>query len=214
MTNCCPHCQGADRFFDERVAQGDLRDYRRHGASGTTKRLLDALRAAGVQGMSLLDIGGGVGVIQHELSAAGVSEITGVDASRAYLAMARQEAETRGYAAEARYVHGDFVALADQVEAADIVTLDRVVCCYPDMEALVSAAAAHANRYLGLVYPRDGWWMKIGVMLLNIFPRLRDDPFRSYIHPTAAVERVVAAGGLRKIYHHNGPIWQVEVFAR
>ena len=93
---CCPHCQGADRFFNQRIAAADLRDYRRHGPSGTTKRLLDALQAGGVAGLTLLDIGGGIGVIQHELRAAGVSAITGVDASRAYLALARQEAEKRG----------------------------------------------------------------------------------------------------------------------
>ncbi|MBP6016167.1 MAG: methyltransferase domain-containing protein [Candidatus Promineofilum sp.] len=211
---CCPHCQGADRFFNERVAAADLRNYRRHGPSGTTKRLLDALRVAGVKGMTLLDVGGGIGVIQHELSAAGVSKITGVDASRAYLALARQEAEKRGYAAGADYVHGDFVALAERIEPADIVTLDRVICCYPHMEALVNAAAGHAQRFLGLVYPRDGWWMKVGVMVLNLYPRLQNDAFRSYIHPTAAVEEIVATNGLRKIVHHDGSLWQVAVFAK
>lgn len=212
--NCCPHCQGADRFFNERVATSDLRRYERRGASGATKRLLDALRSAGINGLSLLDIGGGIGVIQHELSAAGASEITSVDASRAYLSMARQEAEKRGYAAAARYIHGDFVALAERIAPADIVTLDRVLCCYPDVDALVNAAASKAKQFLGLIYPRDNWWNKVGVVMLNLYPRLRNDPFRSYIHPTAAVERIIADYGLRKIVHHNKLIWQVAVFAR
>ncbi len=211
--SCCPHCQGADRFFDQRVAAADLRHYRRHGATGTTRQLLDALTAAGVSGLTLLDIGGGIGVIQHELRAAGVTEITGVDASRAYLALARQEAERRGYTA-AGYVYGDFVAMADQIAAADIVTLDRVVCCYPDMTALMHNAAARARRFLGLVYPTDRWWTKAGVGLLNLGPRLRGDAFRSFVHPTAAVEGVAAANGLRQIVHHEGAIWQVVVFAR
>lgn len=211
---CCPHCQGADRFFNQRVAESDLRAYRRHGASGTTKWLLDALRAAGVAGMTLLDIGGGIGVIQHELSAAGVSGVTDVDASRAYLALARREAEKRGYAGDARYVHGDFVALAEQIPPADIVTMDRVICCYPDVGGLVNAAAARAQRFLGLIYPRDAWWAKVGVALLNLYPRLHNDPFRSFVHPTATVEGIVAEHGLRKTIHHDGLIWQVVVFAR
>jgi magnesium-protoporphyrin O-methyltransferase len=196
------------------MAEGDLREYRQHGASGTTQQLLEALQSAGVDGMTLLDIGGGIGVIQHELRAAGVTEITGVDASAAYLAIARQEAEKRSYASDARYLHGDFVVLADQIEAADIVTLDRVVCCYPDMAALMNAAAARAKRFLGLVYPRDDWWIKLGVGALNIAPRLRGDPFRAYVHRTTAVEGIAAAHELRQIVHHNGPIWQVIVFAR
>ncbi len=211
---CCPHCQGADRLFNQRLAAADLRHYQRHGPAGTTRQLLEALTAAGVAGQTLLDIGGGIGVIQHELRAAGVTEITSVDASRAYLALARQEAERRGYAADARYVHGDFVAVADRVEAADIVTLDRVVCCYPHMEALMDHAAAKAGRYLGLVYPRDGWWLKLGAKILNLYPWLRGDAFRTFVHPTAAVEGVAAANGLRKTVHHDGPLWQVVVFAR
>lgn len=211
---CCPHCQGVDRFFDQRVAVADLKDYQRHGPRGTTKRLLDILRTNGVRGMTLLDIGGGIGVIQHELSAAGVSRITGVDASRAYLAMVQQEAEKRGYAAGVNYIHGDFVALAGQIEPADVVTLDRVLCCYPDMDALLTAAAVRARRYLGLVYPRDDWWTKLGVMLLNISPWLHNDPFRSYIHSTAAVEGIAAANGLSKVFHRTGPVWQVVVFSR
>jgi magnesium-protoporphyrin O-methyltransferase len=214
IMSCCPHCQSVDRYFNRRVAEADLREYRRHGAGGTTKRLVDALKSAGVAGMTLLDIGGGIGVIQHELSAVGVTEITNVDASRAYLEIARQEAERRGYASDARYLHGDFVALADRVEKADVVTLDRVVCCYPDMEALVNNAAARAKRFLGLVYPRDGWWRKLGIAMLNVYPKLRGDAFRSYIHPTTAVEGIIAANGLRKIVHHDGPFWQMVVFAR
>ncbi len=212
--NCCPHCQGADRFFDQRLAAADLRAYQRHGASGTTKQLIDALKAAGISGMSLLDVGGGIGVIQHELRAAGVSQVTDVDASRAYLDMARQEAERRGYADAARYLYGDFVALAGEVEAADIVTLDRVVCCYPDMAALLSAAASRAQRYLGLVYPRDKWWTRLGVAAINGFNALGDNPFRSLVHPTAAVEKIAARHALRKIVHHDGLVWQVALFAR
>ncbi len=212
--NCCPHCQGADLFFNQRVAAADLRDYQRHGATGTTRQLLDALTLAGVDDMTLLDIGGGIGVIQHELSAAGVTKISNVDASRAYLRIARQEAEKRGYAADASYIYGDFVALADEIAPADIVTLDRVVCCYPDIEALMHNAAAKAGRLLGLVYPTDRWWTKAGVALLNLGPRLRGDAFRSFVHPTAAVEGVAEARGLRKSVHHVGAVWQVVVFAR
>ncbi len=208
---CCPHCQSAERYFDRDTAKSDLEAYRRHGAGGTTKQLLEALKSAGVTGMTLLDVGGGIGVIQHEMSAAGVTDITAVDASSAYLQFARQEAERRGYAA--RYVYGDLVGLAEQIEAADIVTLDRVVCCYPDMEALVNTAAARAKCLLGLVYPRDVWWMKLGIGAINSYLRLRGDAFRTFVHPTAAVERIVAANGLRKIVHHDGPMWQVVVFA-
>lgn len=85
-------------IFDSGTASANLDDYRRSGPAPMTARLLAILKAAGVTGLSLLDIGGGVGVIQHELAGAGVSGITDVDASRAYLSAARSEATRRGYA--------------------------------------------------------------------------------------------------------------------
>jgi hypothetical protein len=82
------------------------------------------------------------------------------------------------------------------------------------MEALVGAAASRTRRLLGLIYPRDVWWTKVGIQLINYFPRLRGEAFLSYLHPTAAVEDIIAANDLHKIAHHNGLIWQVAVFAR
>jgi magnesium-protoporphyrin O-methyltransferase len=211
--NCCPHCQSADRYFNQRVAKSDLRKYRRSGPEGTTKQLLKAIKNEDVAGMSLLDIGGGSGVIQHELHAAGVTEVTAVDASSAYLQFARQEAERRGYVAS-HYIHGDFASMAEQVAPADIVTMDRVICCYPYMDALMSAAVEKARRFLALTYPRDVWWTRLGVRIVNLYPRLRKDPFRSYVHPTTAVERIATENEMKKVVHHDGPFWQTVIFAR
>src|SRR5215218_3543976 len=94
MGHCCS--QGLDEAFGDRTARRDLKRYRRKGPSKSTRRLLAALRSHGVQGASLLDIGGGVGAIQHELLEAGVSRAFAADASAAYLRAAREEAQRRG----------------------------------------------------------------------------------------------------------------------
>lgn len=211
---CCQHCQDADQLFDQKVAESDLRKYQLKGADGTTRILLEILKSAGVAGMSLLDIGGGIGVIQHELKAAGVTNITSVDASRAYLKMAQAEAQKQGYADNANYIYGDFVALAEQLEAADIVTMDRVICCYPDVVALADAAASHTKQYLGLVYPRNNLWTKIGIPLINLYMRVRGSAFRSYVHPTGVVEDIAAANNLHKIAKQKTWLWQVVVYER
>ena len=116
--------------------------------------LLDAIRAEGVDGASLLDVGGGVGVVQHELLAAGVSSAVSVDASSAYLAVAKEEAERRGHADRLEQHHGNFVDVAPQIGQADIVTLDKVICCYHDVEQLVRLSSAKAKRVYAVVYPR------------------------------------------------------------
>lgn len=211
---CCHHCRDADQIFGQRDARARLERYRRRGPEGTTQMLIEALRATGVRGASVLDIGGGVGVVHHELLGAGAARATDVDASTAYLALARGESERRGHAQRVRYIHGDFVALAPSLEGADIVALDRVVCCYPDMPALVGAAAARAGRLLGLVYPRDVWWVRAGIRVVNLGLALQRTAFRVFCHPTAAVEAELSRAGLRPRLRRSSGFWQVVVFER
>ena len=103
-----PCCQGQnyDRLFDKRAAARQLRAYRRKGPGGATRRLLQAVQARAEREASVLDIGGGVGVLQHELARAGAERVTSVDASTAYLQAARSEAERLGYLPRWQWVGG------------------------------------------------------------------------------------------------------------
>ena len=158
----CRQCQGIERWFNKKLAAKELRQYRKKGPARTTRMLIEALKAEGIEGMTLLDIGGGIGTIQHELLGAGVSSAINLEGSTAYLETAKEEAERRGHAHRVRYHHGDFVGLASDIQGADIVTLDRVICCYPDFPALVGLSSARAGKLYGVVYPHDTWWAKIG----------------------------------------------------
>jgi len=211
--SCCRHCQGLESLFDDKTARKELEHYRKKGASKTTRMLIDALKAADIRGMSLLDIGGGVGVIQHELLAAGVEQATHVDASQAYLHAAQTEAERQGHDTRINHLHGNFVDLAPQIEPVDIVTLDRVICCYPDMPSLVGLSAARAGKLYGLVYPRESWWVKIGVTLLNFGSWLTRNPYRFFVHPTAAVEAMLHKYGLKRCFYRTTFLWQVAVYS-
>jgi len=210
----CGQCKGIESLFNEKEAERQLRAYRKSGPSKTTQMLIEALKAVGIEGQTLLDIGGGVGAIQHELLRAGLASSTGVDASTAYMRAAQREAERQGFGDRVHYYHADFVDLARQIPPADIVTLDRVICCYHDMQALVGLSVAKAGRLYGLVYPRDAWWLRAAIAMGNVYFRIVRNPFRAYAHRTRAVEAVVRGSGFqRRFYKTSGP-WQVAVFAR
>ncbi len=211
---CAAHCCAANAQFDPRVAKRDLNNYRRKGPSTSTRQLLTAMRQAGVTGVSVLDIGGGIGTIAHELLEAGAARATLVDASAAYLTAARDEAERRGSNARLHLVSGDFTSLSPDIENADVVTLDKVVCCYPDMERLLEASAAHAARLLGIVYPRDAWWMRLITRVINVMFALKRSAFRVYIFSNAAIDDTIRRAGLTPRFQRHGVPWVVALYER
>ena len=143
----CPQCIGIEDLFDKRLAAKELKRFQRKGARSTTRLMVEKIAAEGAKGLTLLDIGGGVGAVQVELLSAGVRSAVDIDASRAYLAAAQEEAARRGFKARVTYRHGNFVDLADSLEDADIVTLDRVVCCYTDARSLVELPRGGQGKY-------------------------------------------------------------------
>ena len=214
MSCCPPGDAGFDRQFNARHAAQQLRAYHKGGPRGLTRDLIEVLAQGGVEGETVLDIGAGVGAVHHALLRSGAAAAVDVDASHAYIDVARDEARRQGHGDRVRYIDGDFVAVANQVDSADLVALDRVICCYPDMAALVSRSASLARRRYGLVYPRDTWLARIGIAVLNAGFRLSRSPFRSYVHRTAAVEEIVAAQGLVKRLQRTTLIWQMALYER
>ncbi len=211
--DCC-QCKGIEDLFNEKSVAKELSNYRQKGPDKTTRWLLQALKMEGVEDASLLDIGGGVGAIQHELLAAGAASAVDVDASPAYISAAAQEAQRRGLADRVTFQHGNFVDIADELPPADIVTLDRVICCYHDMEKLVDRSAARARKLYGVVYPRDRWWARLAVSALNLIFRLQSSHFRTYVHPTHAVETQINRHGFKRKFYRSTLVWQVVVYSR
>lgn len=211
----CKDCHiGSANVFNEREANRQLRLYHKRGPAKTTRVLLDALAAEGVSGLTLLDIGGGIGGIALELFKSGVTSATEIDASAAFVALAQREATQQGVADRVVARSGDFVELAPETSAAGIVTLDRVICCYGDMPLLVGQSAAKATKLYGAVFPRYSRVAGLGNNVVNTVLRLMRNPFRLYLHPTAAVDAVIRGKGLLPRFHRNVGLWQVVVYAR
>jgi magnesium-protoporphyrin O-methyltransferase len=206
-------------MFDATRAYKDLRSYSKRGARGPTRRLLDAVlalvRERGTADFTHLDIGGGVGVLQHELARSGAVHTTAVDASRPYLEVLRQAAAERGYEARQTRIEGDFTEVADRVEAATVVTLDKVICCYPDMVTLVRASARKTTALYGIVVPRDTAWVRAAVGLVNWFlRRVLRRQFQSFAHSHRAIDRLCAEEGLSLDRDDPGLWWCVRLYRR
>lgn len=210
----CNCCEITDHAFSEAEARAELRNYRRRGPMNQTKLILKAIRSLGLKDADLLDIGGGIGAIHHELLEDVAREATHVDASSAYLKEARQEATRRGHSDRIQFIHADFTDVASEVPQADIVTLDRVVCCYPDFRGLLTAAADHSQRALAFTYPRETWYLRVALQIANFFQRLRRDPFRVFLHPVAEMDALLKEKGFRRVSFRRLFVWEMALYQR
>jgi SAM-dependent methyltransferase len=148
---CRSRSCAAATHFSSKVAEEDLARYQRRGPDASTRMLLTELRRWPLQGLRLLDVGSGIGVIAMELTDAGLAAVTLADASPAYLEFARRRVEPLYASRLAKFILGDFAVSATTLPDADVVTLDRVVWCYPDVDALLQAASLRA-RHIGRIH--------------------------------------------------------------
>ena len=212
--DCCQF-EGVEEIFDGNKAQSKLADYREHGPQKTTRILVDALLVAGIDDHTLLDIGGGIGAIQHELLKAGVPRATDFEASSAYIEACKAEAARLGHANRIEHIHGNFANFGNEIPSADIVTLERVICCYPDMYGLVNESCTRTRRLLGLVFPQNTWWVKLGMEIIyNLKLKIQRIPFRVYMHPTDKVDATVRSHGFEQRFYDKAGPWQVMVYER
>ena len=200
--------------YDGREAATDLRSLRARGPRRPTRELIDVLVASGVGGTLVLDVGAGVGAVHLALLEAGAGRAVDVDASRAYLDAARDEARRRGLEERVEYRYGDLVELAAELPSADIVALDSVICCYPYLPALLEAATRSRPLLVGLTYPRDNWWMRAFMRAYNAVHALVRSPARYFIWRHGMVRRLLADAGYVEIHDGGIPPWRVAVYRR
>ncbi|HJQ77128.1 MAG TPA: SAM-dependent methyltransferase [Acidimicrobiia bacterium] len=213
MANCCDPIPYRS-LFDEKAAEGRLREYRRRGLDKTAAGMVDFLRNRGVEGMTVLEVGGGVGEIQVELLEAGAERSVNVELSDGYEDAAARLLDEKGLNGRVERRLGDFVEAVDDLEPADIVVLNRVICCYPWMERMVEAATVSTGSLLVLAIPRDRWLGHVFIAVENIFHRIRGRRFRAFIHPVTEIESRVTRAGLTRVYARQDMFWRGLVFSR
>ena len=210
---CC-QCQGIENMFDKKAAKRALKRYLKKGPSKTTGMLLKAIHEKGVQGLDFLDIGGGIGAIQYDLIKAGASSGTSIEASPAYIDLVKEEIHKNNLAEIIDFKHGDFTAIASDVDSADIVTLDKVICCYDNMSELVRLSSKLSQKIYCARPPHKASAQKLALPFINFYPTIKGSPFRVFIHPTKKVEEIIFRNGLKRSYYATTLFWQVAIFTK
>lgn len=210
----CNCCEITNNIFDEKSAKADIKEYHKRGPAKQTQLILDAVRSLNLKDIALLDIGGGVGTIHHELLKDVAREATHVDASSAYLKAAKDESEKQGNSERVKFIHADFTDVAADIPQADVVTLDRVVCCYPNFRSLLMNASEHSRKAIVLTYPREMWYVRIVMGFINFAQKLRRDPFRVFIHPIQEIDNLLVAQGFKRVSENKLVAWEMALYQR
>ena len=208
MSDCCTP-KGYRWIFSERSARAEAKRYRRKGLDATSRRIVDYLKAQGIEGRTLLEVGGGIGAIQLELLKAGAARAVSIELTPTYEEAARELLDEAGLADRVERKVMDFAQSAGQVQAADVVVMNRVICCYPDMPRLAGAAADHARQLLVMSYPTGVWWMRAGLAVGNFMLWLLRREFHVFVHPPREIIATTRRRGLEPVLDEQGALWTI-----
>ena len=213
MSSCCAR-HGQEELFSERVARRDAARYRRKGADRMARSLVRRAGQRGLEGATVLEIGGGVGQVLLELLRAGAERGEVVELVPVYEEQAKALAAEAGVADRASFRTADLVADPGSAASADVVVLNKVVCCTPDGVKLAGIAARLSRRTVVLSHPREAWWARAVFGGFNLGLRLLRRRFRVFVHPRAAIDGAVAGEGLRLESAKDGPLFRIAAFER
>ncbi len=213
MPCCCPHSQSAGKFFSF-FARSYRRRFAKKGFEKSQKQLITGIKQAGFADKSLLEIGCGVGHLHQSLIEQGATSAVGIELSDKMLAEARDWARQRKLSEKTEYFEGDFIAINNIINPADIVIMDKVVCCYPDADALIHQSLEKCKQTIALTYPRKTWYTRLGVAFAALFMKLLGSSFRPYVHNPQQIEQWIVAKGFNRIYQDQTNVWLSQVYQK
>lgn len=211
---CC-RLEDYSNHFDEQKAIDDLNDYRQNGVKRSSRPLFTLIEHISISDLSLLDIGGGVGVIVFELLKRGISSVSFNDISPPYVHQFQKELERLKVEQKVDSRIGDFTDIHTSFDMADIVTLDKVICCYPDYKSLVAHSSAKARRWYLINIPRNNWWVFLSMRFDYYWQWCtRGSAFLTYLHPVKGIEEQLTGMGFKKVKENKQREWVALLFER
>lgn len=212
MAACCAGStpEGYDRVFSDRYASQLARQYRRHGLTAPAQKIVEYAVSKGIAGATVLEIGGGIGDIQLELLKHGAARTTNIKLSGSYESEANRLIQQAGFEGQMqRILSIDLATNPTVLTPFDIAILHRVVCCYPDYELLLTAAATHAQRMVVFSHPPHNWFTRFGTKLMNAGLGIVRSTYRAFSHDPKAMVAVLQRHGLVSEYRSAEGMWRI-----
>lgn len=220
MTCCSPlntnRTNGTNRLFS-RFSKSYAKTFRKKGLEKVQLLLQEGIQAGSDNGLSdleILDIGCGVGGLHLTLLEQGAIRAHGIDIAEGMLDQARDFAADMQLSDRVNYTTGDFVELAAEISSADITLLDKVVCCYENVEELVRLSTEHTRKIYAVSRPRDVWFMRWMFKTQAALMKLFRFAFFPCWHNWNQVHDRILAAGFTPVFNDHTMLWDVAVYRR
>ncbi|MGH2794566.1 MAG: class I SAM-dependent methyltransferase [Actinomycetota bacterium] len=212
-----PRDEDIARYFDESIdCCAPRRDASKRPGVKLARLLEEQLRAVGVQGRTVLELGCGRGELSTELVGAGASHVTGIDLSPENIEVARRVSSEDGLSDRMEFRVGN--AATGDLGRHDVVVHHRVICCYPDPVGLLDNSIGVGGSVYGLSMPRSrgiaGVLVRVGLAFENLLHRINRRGFRAYVHDERFVDETLRAAGFRLQGRSNRMGWFAAVYAK
>jgi len=211
MDCCSRHVAAAQRCFGW-MSKLSERRYRRKGLDENQQQIVKTLESLGLEGVSLLEVGCGVGVLHQTLLEMGAANALGIDLAPRMLEFAESRARERQLNQRTEYKLGDFVEMCDTLDTADITVLDKVVCCYPAPRELLSAAITCTRGAIALTYPRKHFVSELSNHMWNFGFWLFGSDFRGFVHDPQIIQQSLEERGFHRVFNRDSRMWHTQVF--
>ena len=182
-----------------------------------TRRLFTLLSDVGELRPTLLELGCGSGALLVGLLESGATRADGVDLSAGSLDAARRRADEAGVGDRATFEVGDGARV--ELTPHDWVVMDRVICCYPDAEALLGNAIPAASKRFAFSVPTSRgmrglmnriWW---GIEA-RFITRVWRGACPGYVHSLELIEGRLREAGFDRLRGQTGWMWYTCVWQR
>ncbi len=213
--SCCQSCslQGTNEFFTDQ-AKRYLKEFKKKGLGKEQKYLIEGIASQGIAGKTVLEIGCGVGGLHLSLLKQGAVFATGIDISEGMIAGAKELSKELNLVEKTQYHVGDVIQLNKAISDADIVVLDKVVCCYEDVFKLLSISGNRTKQTYAFSYPNPNILVQISFKGLIALRTLFRGKFRPYWHDWSALIKTLETQGFKQTYTNNTLLWNVCVLTR
>jgi 2-polyprenyl-3-methyl-5-hydroxy-6-metoxy-1,4-benzoquinol methylase len=214
--SCCTTSQsheGTNRFFS-RWSKRYAKDYKKKGLAKEQRFLLEGIKKEPIHSRTILDIGCGVGALHHTLLREGAARSVGIDIADGMVRQAEEFAKQFNVQDRAEYRTGDFVLLSDTIGESDVTVLDKVVCCYENLEELLEISTEKTRCIFALTHPKENLLMRVAFKTQIALAKLFRWKFHPYWHDWVVMKAAIIARGFEPVYENSTIAWQVLVFRR